>query len=216
MVSVQPAVRGAVLVDGKPAGRAGERLHLPAGSHTIGFDAEGWSAPTRQVALDGGRTRTMRLDLTGRLALLTLRPEPADATIRLDGRVLGSGVDEHRVAPGWHRLVATHAGFAPLSLQMTLGRGERRVVPLVLSPLPVRTLGFEAPVGAWSDPVTLPARTDFTLAFDGRLRLRVGRDVYLLGPGGSVNLGDVRARTIQVKAVDDLPVAVRLSLRSED
>lgn len=216
VVSVQPAADGAVLVDGSRAGRAGERLHVRVGSHTIGFDAAGWSAPTRQVAFGNGQTRTLRLDLIARPAVLTFRPDPADAVIRLDGRVLDAAGDEHKVAPGWHRLVVTHPGFAPLTLPMVLGRGERRVVPLRLSPLPVRMLEFQAPVGTWSDPVTLPARTDFTLAFSGRLRLRVGRDVYLLGPDGSVNLGDVRARSIQMKAVDDQPVAVRLLLRSEN
>ncbi len=216
VVSVQPAADGAVLVDGKRTGRAGERLQLPAGSHTIGFDADGWSAPTRQVALAANQRRTLRLELTPRPALLTLRPDPADATLRLDGRLLDTTQDEHRVTPGWHHLVATHPGFMPLTLPMMLGRGERRVIPLRLSPLPVRKLTFQAPVGTWSDPVTLPAGTGFTLAFNGRLRLRIGHDVYLVGPAGSINLGDVRARTMQMKAVDDRPVAVRLLLRSED
>ena len=216
VVSVQPAADGAVLVDGKRTGRAGERLQLPAGSHTIGFDAEGWSAQARQVALAANQRRTLRLELTPRPAVLTLRPDPADATLRLDGRLLDTTQVEHSVTPGWHHLVATRPGFLPLTLPMMLGRGERRVVPLRLSPLAVRKLTFQAPVGSWSDPVTLPANTGFTLAFDGRLRLRIGHDVYLVGPAGSINLGDVRARTMQMKAVDDRPVAVRLLLRADD
>ena len=215
VVLVAPAAAGAVIVDGQPAGRPGESLRLRAGPHSVGFDAEGWVATARQVTLQDNRQQSVTLELTPQPAVLLLSRDPADAVLRLDGRVIDAGQAEVPVPPGRHHLSARRAGHLPFEQDLTLERGERRAVRVALTPVVVRVLPLQAPVGSWSEPVALPPRTGFTLALSGRVRLRVGQEVFLVGPGGSMNLGEVHAPSLQLKAVDSQPVEVRMFLKPE-
>ncbi len=208
-----PGVPGIVTIDGEKAGPPGMRLQVPAGTHRLGFEADGWTTAGRQVTV-GARERAVTIMLAPAPALVLFDVQTPGATLRLDDRPVDAAQAEVRIPPGRHRLTATRPGFAALSLELVLSRGERRSIPVVLSPLAVREVTRRATAGTWSEPVLLPPRTGFTMAAHGRLRLRIGQEVLLV-QGGSINLGDVRGQSLQVKAVDDQPIDVHFYLRPE-
>lgn len=215
IVSVSPDVTGAVLIDGRRVGQAGERLRVAAGVHSLGFAADGWLAAPRAVSLQANQQRIIPLQLMPLPAVLVISHDPPDAVLRLDSRLIDAGRSELSVPPGRHRLTATRPGYRALTLDLLLERGERRAVSMALTPLVIKVVAMQAPVGSWSEPVALPPRTDFTLSLNGRIRLRVGQEVYLVDSNRSINLGDVRGAFLQIKAVDDQPVDVHLFLKPE-
>ena len=215
VVYATPGVPGSVTIDGSRAGLSGERLAVPAGTHRLGYEADGWTTLGRQVTVAAREQRVVTVVLAPLPALVAFDVQTPGATLRLDDRLIDASLGELNVPPGRHRLTATRPGFAPLSLELVLGRGERRSIPVALSPVPVREVTRTAVPGSWSEPVPLPPRTGFTMAAPGRLRLRIGQEVFLVQSGASINLGDVRGQSLQVKAVDDQSVEVHVYLKPE-
>lgn len=214
VVAVSPNVNGTVLIDGKPSGLAGHVVQVPTGRHSIGFEAEGWLTAPREAVLQADQHSTLTLALTPRPAVLAISRDPPDTALRLDERVINAGQGEVTVPAGRHSLTATHRGYSPLTLDLTLERGEHRMVKVALVPIVTQVVNLQAAPGQWSEPFALPPRTGFTLVLGSRIRLRIGQEVYLVGAGAPLNLGDVRAQSLQVKAVDK-PVDVRVLLKPE-
>lgn len=214
VVAVSPGVSGTVLIDGKPSGLPGHVVQVPAGRHSLGFEAEGWLTAPREAVLQADQHSTLTLALTPRPSVVALSRDPPDAIVRLDERVIDAGQGEVTLPAGRHSLTATHRGYSPLRLDLALERGERRTIKVALAAIVTQVVNLQATPDQWSEPLALPPRTGFTLVLGGRVRLRIGREVYLAGAGAPLNLGDVRAQSLQVKSVDG-PVDVRVLLRPE-
>ena len=211
------APAGTVLVDGVGSGTAGEPIRLPPGRHVIGFAAEAWSTPLATIRLHAGETRRVLLHPVPHHAELSLDSVPSGALLELHDatsvRRLGHAPTDLALPPGDYRVTAMLPGYQPLDQPLALAPGEHSVLALALAPDPVRTLHLLAPpAGAWSTPVTLDPGDRFTVAFQGRIRLRAAGQVMLLD-GPASDLGTLDGRSLEFASVDDTPVPVDLLVR---
>jgi len=162
--------RAEVVVDGQPVGYAKDfngrwdELELPAGRHLIAFRHDGYR--TLEVELEAAPGAMYRLDDqlvrgegTERRALgarppaeataaaerpgrLSLRVQPPDAAVYLDGAYLGTGFELERLhgaiplAAGAHRLEAVRPGFRSDSRSVTVDAGGTSALDIALEPLP--------------------------------------------------------------------------------
>lgn len=216
IVYTTPTVPGAVIIDGKRAGSPGERIQVSPGTHKLSYESDGWTSSGRQVTILANDQHNVTIVLVAVPASIVFDLQTPGAFLRLDDRPLEGSQSEIKVTPGHHRITATRPGFGAFTLDFVLARGERRIIPVMLSPLAVQKVTRTAVVNSWSEPVPLPPRTAFTMAASRRLRVRIGQEVFLIPSGGSINLGDVRGQSLQVKAVDDQPVEVHVYLKPED
>ena len=215
IVYAAPSVPGAVLVDGNRAGAPGEALEVSAGTHMLGYEAEGWISSQQQVSVTARRKRRVTIALLPAPATILLDLQTPGINLRLDGAPVAVADAGLRIPAGRHRLTATRPGFAAVTIELLLARGERRNIAIILSPLAPRELIRVATEQNWSEPVTVPPHTSTTISAGGRFRLRAGRDVFLVQPGTQTSPGDAHGQLLQVKAVDGRPVDVHFSLRSE-
>ncbi len=210
LVHLTRSVEGTVLVDGVPAGSPERPIPLAPGRHAVGFAAPGWSTSPITIALRDGSARTVSLTPMPHRAVLGLDSVPPGAMLSLNGRRIGHAPATLSLPPGSYRLGADLSGFAADEQRVTLGPGERRSLVLALQPVPARTLRLLAPAGSWSDAVSLPSRSRFTLLFRGRIRVRAGNQVLLLDGGDPVGLGRLDTGALSFTAVGDDPVPVVL------
>lgn len=208
LVHLARPVEGTVLVDGASAGSPDRPIAIDPGRHLVGFAAVGWSTVPVTVSLREGSTRTVSLAPAPHRAVLGLDGLPQGSVLSLNGRRIGHAPPSLSLPPGSYRLEAALSGFVPEERRVTLGPGERRDLVFALQPLPVRTQHLVAPVGSWSEPVTLPQHSRFTLLFRGRIRVRDGGRVLLLEGGAPAGLGALDGDSLSFTAVDDEPVPV--------
>ncbi|WP_437274664.1 PEGA domain-containing protein [Sorangium sp. So ce375] len=103
------------------------------GKHRIKITADGHVDEEREVVAIEGDVLGIDRELRERPALLQVKA-PVGAQVTLDGRLVGTTpLPPIQVAPGKRFFVATKNGHRPFSRELSLGRGERRVIEVGLS-----------------------------------------------------------------------------------
>ncbi|WP_437585562.1 PEGA domain-containing protein [Sorangium sp. So ce1000] len=103
------------------------------GKHRIKITADGYVDEEREVVAIEGDVVGIDRELRERPAILQVKA-PVGAQVTLDGRLVGTTpLPPIQVAPGTRFFVATKNGHGPFSRELSLGRGERRVIEVGLS-----------------------------------------------------------------------------------
>jgi hypothetical protein len=145
-----------VVVDNVDVGKAPWEGSLAVGDHVVvlrGEDTLGTQPVLAAIHLNQLTALTLiaeNLDATARVD-----PTPGGATVAIDGVVVGHGVWEGRLRVGGHKIEVAQEGFLPFSQQLSLGKGERKIVSAQLDRDPTSPLWGEG------------ARPKFVFEIDG-------------------------------------------------
>ena len=138
-VSVVPA-EAEVFLDGESMGKSPleESLVVLPGPHTVAVRKPGFDPVTRTVTVDAAETMTVDIQLTAAMAALRIITTPSDATVALDGAVVGASPmdDALRVTPSTHMVSVTKSDYEKWETAVTLNPGEERALNVVLTPKP--------------------------------------------------------------------------------
>ena len=132
-----------VLVDNVVVGKTPWEGTLSVGHHAVALAGEGnlGTQPARApVRLDELTPLTLAV---GELAAkLRIQPSPAEASVAVDGVVVGRGLWEGRLRPGMHRVELSSDGFLPLIQDVSVVEGDHQVVSVQLERDPRAALTF--------------------------------------------------------------------------
>jgi Fibronectin type III domain len=114
----------------------------------------------RNLSVPANTTVWQNVTLVAPNATLTLRVDPVDSALSVDGVALlpnGTGNATVSLAAGTHRLEATHPSYYALFANVTLAAGQIEHLTLNLTAIPVVSTpnGTGGPGSPWSDPVVL-------------------------------------------------------------
>ena len=118
-----------VTVGGSFRGQTPLDLRLaPGRSHLIQLSAPGHRPAERSIEMTAEQTDTLKVALEPILGTLTLDVQPADAQVKVDGRVIAPGTTTLELTATAHRIEASKSGFASYSGSATPRPGlEQRV-----------------------------------------------------------------------------------------
>jgi hypothetical protein len=122
-----------VFVDGQDKGAAPWEGEISAGEHTVEAKGQRFASEARKITLASKERLEISLDaaaLTGRLRVTTV---PATASIRIDGKNVGTGAWEGELPEGTHRIEVAMGSEAPQVRDVSLARGQTIVqeIPVV-------------------------------------------------------------------------------------
>jgi hypothetical protein len=124
-----------VSVDGEAAGTTPlpGALMLDLGPHKIAVAKEGFEPIEKQMEVAGGSDTQLALTLTpqAHLARLVVSADP-EATVSVDGKLVGKGRFEGVQASGPHVVAVTATGMRPYKAEIELREGERRTLEVTL------------------------------------------------------------------------------------
>ena len=131
-VTVRAKPDGALVsVDGAPVGNAPlpGPLSLDFGSRTFRVTLSGYEPWSQQVELKGGETHQLDVSLVreineGQLKIVS----DSNATIRVDGAVVGVGLWEGQLLAGAHTVQIEAPGKIPTTTEVVVAKGEARIV----------------------------------------------------------------------------------------
>lgn len=159
-----------ILVDGEPAGAAGQALEILSGAHTVTLQAEGYASKTLDIEVVAGVPQVLGpFELKPANGVLTLDSNPSGANVTVDGEFAGRTPLTVELSPGGEHLIQlSKAGYRRKSLTLALAKGTTadRVVslqPLLgdvefrLSPDEAELVVNGKPVGNGSQTLALPA-----------------------------------------------------------
>ncbi|MCS6902127.1 MAG: PEGA domain-containing protein [Myxococcales bacterium] len=133
-ITVEPS-NAMVWVDGRPVeGKGTREIRLNVGEHRVEAEAPRYRPYTRVVSLAGG-PRTLEIRLETNVAELTVVAEDAEAAIAIDGVPRSFGVWTGELsADASHVIQVYRTGYTTTTVEVTLERGERRVLRAALGP----------------------------------------------------------------------------------
>ncbi|HEV3190107.1 MAG TPA: PEGA domain-containing protein, partial [Polyangiaceae bacterium] len=124
-----------VMLDGEAVGRTplAAPLLVDLGRHTLVAKKPGYESVEQTIDTPGGSPTSVALKLSAQAhaARLVLTSDD-DATVRVDGQVVGKGRFEGVLAPGLHEVSVAEVGKAPYQTQIELRDGEVRTVQVTL------------------------------------------------------------------------------------
>jgi hypothetical protein len=132
IVREQSGREGRVFVDGQDEGPAPWEGDIEAGDHTIEIKGPRFTSEPRKIHLAQKERLDVALDATPLLGRLRVTTVPATATIRVDGKPVGTGAWEGELPEGTHRIEVAMGSEAPQVRDITLARGQ-----LVVQEIPV-------------------------------------------------------------------------------
>jgi formylglycine-generating enzyme required for sulfatase activity len=127
-------VEGAeVAVDGSPVGTTPfPAVSVPAGEHEIVVRAEGYVEFRTSLEIEGrGAEQRLEVALLANSAPVTFETVPAGATVRVDGRRLGTAPLTLPVSSGRRAVAYSMEAFKPASRTITVTAGKPLTVPKV-------------------------------------------------------------------------------------
>lgn len=125
----------AVQVDGDFAGTTPLALPLvlDLGAHTIRVTKEGFAPAEKTVEIEGGSALALPVTLTPlRHAAHLVITTDAEATVSIDGQVVGKGHFDGHPAPGSHDVAITETGMRSHDAEIDLRDGETRTLEITL------------------------------------------------------------------------------------
>lgn len=126
--------RGAnVMVNGRYRGQSPLTLDLsPDVNYEIGLSKAGYGTSTRTVRLQTAASESITVDLSARTGSVTVNVSPADATVLVDGRSVGTGATTLRLSSAPHRIVVRKSGYQSWSRNVTPRPGYPQTLSAVL------------------------------------------------------------------------------------
>ncbi len=159
-----------VAVDGRFAGTTPATLAVsPGRDHRITISKGGYGTATRSAWLEPAEERRLSVALSAEVGPVTLRVQPTDATLSVEGRALGPAQGTHQLAAAPTLLEITRDGFEPAQLWVTPkpGFGQTHSVTL-------RAAGSPAPE-ALPEKITAPDGTVMLLVHPGKFTMGASR-----------------------------------------
>jgi serine/threonine protein kinase/TPR repeat protein len=138
-VKTEPA--GAlVLLDGKPPQQPpGTFTHVPFGKYQLTASANGYESVNREVLVREGMDAEISLILPAikEIAALTIKTEPAGASVLLNGKPPQQSPNTFTHVPfGKYQLAASLDGYLPFTRDIQVNSGMNPTIPVILNPLP--------------------------------------------------------------------------------
>ena len=193
-LTIKTELAGAsVLLDGKPPQQPpGTFTHVGFGKHQLSVSLDGYLPFTRDIQVQTGMNPTIPVILQPipppiEIAALTVRTEPAGASVLLDGKPPRQppGTFTH-VGFGKHQLSASLDGYLPITRDIQVETGMNPTIPIILQPIPppveiaaltIKTEPAGASVLLDSKPPQQPPGT-FTHVGFGKHQLSASLDGY--------------------------------------
>lgn len=120
----------AITIDGRDVGRSplGEPVRLAAGTRHIQAERDGYVTVRLELAVVGGRARTVRIQMppADTAATLSVRSSQPAARVRIDGLDLGQAPVERSLGPGGHNVEVVADGFLTFRREILLTARQRR------------------------------------------------------------------------------------------
>jgi len=113
--------RGAnVTVNGRYRGQSPLTLSLtPDVDYQIGMSRAGYGVTTRNIRLQSAASESITVDLSARVGTVTVKVQPGDATVYVDGRARGTGDMVVRLSSAPHTIEVKRQGFRPWTRTIT-------------------------------------------------------------------------------------------------
>jgi PEGA domain-containing protein len=124
-----------VTLDGEPVGTTplAQRIVIDLGTHKIGVTKPGFVPLERPVDVGGGSQTELSLTLAPViLEAHLLVTSDSDATVSIDGQVVGKARFDGPLAPGIHGVSVTEVDRLPYGAQIELRDGETRTMQVTL------------------------------------------------------------------------------------
>jgi formylglycine-generating enzyme required for sulfatase activity len=123
----------AVSVAGVYRGQTPLELELRPGiEHSVVVTRPGYEAVTRTVNLSAGERRTLSVPLTGVFGEVTVRAQPADAQVYVDGKNVGAANQTLRLVATTHQIEIRKQGFVDFKTSVTPRPGLPQVIETTL------------------------------------------------------------------------------------
>jgi len=169
-LSSRPA--GATLrVDAEYQGSTPLDLALSAGTeHLLELSEPGYQTRVERLTLAPEEVRQLELELTPEYGVVFLTSQPADASLRVDGRPAGSATQRLRLTTRAHRLEIAKPGYQPEIISVTPRAGFSQTLEVALK-------------------ARMQARTEVT---PGTITSPGGQRLHLIRPGGPFRMGASR------------------------
>lgn len=141
-----------VLVDEEVVGVTPlDPLRLPAGSHTVRVRRPGFTEFSEVVTIRPGQNVQVMADLLALSMVLTVRTQPDEARVFVDGAFRGTTPIELELIEGEHSVRITHPTHREVIRSVTAVAGQTNLLDVELEPLPVGETG-PRPVQWYEEP----------------------------------------------------------------
>jgi len=140
-LEIAPGEGVGVSIDGMARGTTPlSPLELPAGEHEVSLRAEGYAAFTARLSIEGGgKVHTLRATLKPDRARVSFSSEPQSASVRVDGRLVGTTPFAADLTSGAREVEVTLAGFRTVTQRIAVeAEHPLTVAPFRLESLPGR------------------------------------------------------------------------------
>lgn len=104
----------------------------PEMTHAITLSLAGYQPATQNIALQPGEQRMLSLPLQGVYGEVTVRAQPADAELFVDGQSRGAANQKLQLVTAAHTIEVRKAGFAPFKATITPREGLPQVIEATL------------------------------------------------------------------------------------
>lgn len=133
-----------VTAGGKYRGRTPVTFDLAAAaSQEVVVQAEGYEPATQRLRVGPGEKRSVDVQLKEQRVAVTVRGDPADAELWIDGVARGASVQQIELTPLDHRIEVHKAGFEPFVAQLKPQAGFAQLIEYRLrTPVEARTDRF--------------------------------------------------------------------------
>ena len=101
-------------------------------AQTIVLTRPGYEAATREVRLSAGERRALSVPLTGVFGEVTVRAQPADAQVYVDGKASGAANQTLRLVATTHEIEIRKPGFVDFKTSVTPRPGVPQVIETTL------------------------------------------------------------------------------------
>lgn len=144
---IQSTLQGAeVLVDEEVVGVTPlEPIELTPGSHTIRVRKPGYTEYTDVIRARAGQRIELPVDLMALSMVLTVRTDPEEARVFVDGTFRGTTPLEMELIEGERSIRITHPTHREVIRRIVALPGETQALDLTLEPLPATELGQTNP-----------------------------------------------------------------------
>ncbi len=144
-----------VVVDGKrlSSEELARPIRLSSGPHRLEITAPNYMGVTQTIAVAGGESRLVPIELKQAVGLLAVDVDDDDAVVVVDGKPLGRGGGEGEVQAGEHLLEIVKAGHATVATRVRVRADDVVELRLLVGP---EQEGANTSLGY--DPATLPYR----------------------------------------------------------
>ncbi len=133
-ITVTGAPAASVVIDGIDMGQAPFKGEVVAGRHTFEARSSGFvtARQTTDVVYKEPLNLTLDLAVERHAGKLRIETTPVEASIELDGKVVGSGTWEGGLTSGGHQLIVKRHGYQAYTAEITISDDQSREVKATL------------------------------------------------------------------------------------